>query len=67
MKLQEYNGYTVDYRLKQFRACPGGWENLGWIEFIEFESEKGQEILSEMMETGFVTHEELHDLIQGKI
>ena len=49
MPLQTYKEYTVDYRLQQFRACPGGWENFGEIEFIDFKSEKGDAIISEMI------------------
>lgn len=53
MPLQTYTfnnlTYTVDYRLKQFRACPGGWENGGPIEFIDFDTTQGDEILSAMI------------------
>lgn len=49
MELPTYKEYTVDYRLKQFRACPGGWENYGKIEFIDFDSELGDELLCEMI------------------
>lgn len=51
-KLPEYNGYTVDYRLQQFRRCASGWYNGGVIEFIEFDSEEGDRILSEMINAG---------------
>ena len=63
MKLQTYKEYTVDYRLKQFRACPGGWENHGWIDFIDFDSEKGREILDEMIGKGLVPYDELERLL----
>jgi len=49
MKLQTYKEYTVDYRLKQFRKCEGGWESGGMITFIDFDSEQGEQILSEMV------------------
>ena len=49
MKLQEYNGYTVDYSVKQFRKCEGGWENMGQIEFIDFDSEKGRALVGDMI------------------
>jgi hypothetical protein len=56
MKLQTYIykniEYTVDYRLQQFRSCEGGWESLGEISFIEFDSELGDEILAEMIKDG---------------
>tara|TARA_R110000868_G_C10538098_1_gene734643 strand:- start:96 stop:293 length:198 start_codon:yes stop_codon:yes gene_type:complete len=48
MKLQTFKEYTVDYRLRQFRSCPGGWENFGEINFIDFDSKEGQAILCEM-------------------
>ncbi len=59
MPLPTYKGYTVDYRLKQFRMvhpgdciCGGGD-----IEFIEFSSEKGDILLSEMLRKGLVPDE----------
>lgn len=36
-----YKGYTVDERLREFRKAEFGKE----LEFIQFESEKGQELL----------------------
>lgn len=49
-KLPTYKGYTVDRRLREFRfvhpgncICGGGK-----IEFIDFDSEKGVELLAEM-------------------
>jgi len=50
--LPTYKGYTVDYRLKQFRGCKGGWENHGLIEFIDFDSEKGDRLLTKMIKDG---------------
>ena len=47
-ELPTFNGYTVDIRLKQFRKVEYG-ENPQ-IEFIDFDSEKGQELLLEMQE-----------------
>ncbi len=44
-KLKEFNGYTVDLRLKQFRKVEYG---LPSIDFIEFSSPEGQTILQEM-------------------
>jgi len=49
MKLQTYKQYTVDYRMGQFRACEGGWENFGPITFIDFKSDEGDTIISEMI------------------
>lgn len=56
MKLQTYKEYTVDYRLKQFRACEGGWESHGMIEFIDFDSDKGDKILCEMIHEGVLDY-----------
>ena len=56
MELQTYKGYTVDYRMKQFRACEGGWENHGIIEFIDFSSDKGDKILCEMIKEGVLDY-----------
>ena len=49
---ENYKEYTIDYRLKQFRKCEGGWENLGPITFIDFKSEEGDKLLCEMMDQG---------------
>ncbi len=45
-QLPVFNGYTVDKRLRQFRKIGG---DMG-IEFIEFDSNKGLELLIEMEE-----------------
>lgn len=42
--LQTFDGYTVDFRLKQFRKV----EPDGFIEFVDFDSEKGQQIETRM-------------------
>ena len=42
--LKVFNGYTVDLRLKQFRKANIGEE----LEFIEFDSKKGQKLLKDM-------------------
>ncbi len=42
--LKEFKGYTVDLRLKQFRKANFGEE----LEFIEFDSDEGQELLRQM-------------------
>lgn len=46
-KLPEFKGYTVDERLKQFRKVD---RDKPSIEFVDFDSEKGQELLDEMQE-----------------
>jgi hypothetical protein len=53
-KLPTYKGYTVDYRLKQFRLVhPGNCVcGGGDIEFIDFDSERGGELLAEMAREG---------------
>ncbi len=43
-QLPTFDGCTVDARLKQFRKVIPGHE----IEFIEFDSQRGMELLSEM-------------------
>ncbi len=47
-KLPEFKGYTVDERLKQFRKVDKEKQN---IEFIDFDSEKGGELLEEYSES----------------
>lgn len=42
-KLPEFNGYTVDVRLKQFRKV----SNHNSIEFVDFDSKKGKRIFAE--------------------
>ncbi|MDE2588161.1 MAG: hypothetical protein KGL95_00625 [Patescibacteria group bacterium] len=42
--LQIFQGYTVDVRLKQFRKVEVGQE----LEFIDFDSSLGQELLQHM-------------------
>jgi hypothetical protein len=43
-KLKVFEGYAVDLRLKQFRKAEIGQE----LEFIEFDSKEGQELLQKM-------------------
>ncbi len=45
-ELPTFNGYTVDKRLRQFRKV----NRETGIEFIEFDSALGQELLDEMGE-----------------
>lgn len=49
MPLQQYKGYYVDYRLKQFRSAVPFPEV---IEFVEFDSEKGAALLEGMERDG---------------
>jgi len=44
-KLPEFNGWTIDERLRQFRKVD---MSIPSIEFIDFESEEGKKILVEM-------------------
>jgi hypothetical protein len=44
MKIELFENWTIDYRLKQIRKCDGGWENMGHIDFIDFDSDLGQAI-----------------------
>ena len=63
MPLPSYKEYTVDYRLRQFRRCEGGWENHGEIEFIDFRSEEGEQLLAEMLDQALIPDEQLWDLM----
>ena len=63
MPLQTYKDYTVDYRLRQFRRCEGGWERHGLIEFIDFKSEEGDRLLVEMLDQGLVPDDQLSRLV----
>lgn len=56
MKLQEYKGYFVDYRLRQFRSNVPFPER---IEFVSFDSDEGDVLLVEMLERGLVPIEKL--------
>jgi hypothetical protein len=47
-QLPTFNGWTIDSRLKQLRKVSRG-ENPK-IEFVEFDSDEGQEILEDMQE-----------------
>ena len=44
-KLPEFKGYTVDNRLRQFRKVDRSKPS---IEFVDFDSDKGKELLNEM-------------------
>ena len=63
MPLQTYKDYTVDYRLRQFRRCKGGWENHVAIEFIDFKSEEGEQLLAEMLSQALIPDEQLWHLM----
>lgn len=60
MKLQEYNGYYVDYRLKQFRSIV---EYPQMIEFVDFKSDKGDAMLFEMLEKNLVPTDKMHYIV----
>ena len=46
-ELPTFKGYTVDERLQQFRKVD---RDKPSIEFVEFDSDKGQELLAEYEE-----------------
>ncbi len=46
-ELPKFKGYTVDERLKQFRKVDMEKPS---IDFVDFDSEKGKELLDEMRE-----------------
>lgn len=54
--LPTYQGYTVDYRLRQFRKV----NDNGVIDFIDFKSEEGDVILVKMIEDGSADWSKLH-------
>ena len=58
-RLPMYKGYTVDYRLKEFRKAGGDWG----IEFVPFSSEAGDALLTEMIQKGFVPDKILSELV----
>jgi hypothetical protein len=43
-KLPEFNGYTVDERLKQFRKVD---REKPSVDFVDFDSEEGEKLLAE--------------------
>lgn len=47
-ELLTFNGYTVDQRLKQFRKVDRSKPS---IDFVDFDSEEGQELLEEYEES----------------
>lgn len=48
-KLPEFNGYTVDFRLREFRKVVLGRS----IKFIDFENKKGKKLLRKMERRGY--------------
>jgi len=60
--LPVYKGYTVDYRLKQFRKCPKSPLSRKMIEFVDFDSDKGDLLLCEMIKKNLVPGEVLSRL-----
>ena len=46
--LPTFKGYTVDYRLKEFRRVDMSTHSMDSIEFIPFDSPKGRKLLKEM-------------------
>jgi len=54
-KLQTYWGVTVDYRMNQFRYI----RKNGQIEFIEFSSDRGDNLLGRMIGEGQVSDSNL--------
>ena len=44
VRLKSFKGYTVDFRLRQFRKVN---KNKDLIEFINFNSNKGEKLLKE--------------------
>lgn len=59
MKTELFEEWTIDYRLKQIRRCKDGWENMGYIDFIDFDSDLGQAIFEKK-----ILVNELQDLVE---
>jgi hypothetical protein len=49
--LPTFKGYTVDHRLRQFRFLQFDWA----LEFIDFDSPCGQQLLAELRQEGYTT------------
>lgn len=60
MPLQQFKGYYVDYRCKQFRSVATFPDT---IEFIDFKSDKGDALLVEMIEAGLVPGDKINQCI----
>jgi hypothetical protein len=60
--LPVYKGYTVDNRCKQFRKCPVD----GMMEFIDFDSDEGDQILAEMIDRDLNLEPMEHDTPLGQ-
>jgi hypothetical protein len=66
MPLQQYNGYYVDYRCRQFRTvttppCLDS-DDFPLIDFIDFRSDRGDALLCEMLSKGLVPEDKIHYL-----
>lgn len=60
MQLPKYKGYTVDYRLREFRKVD---EGLPYgIEFVPFDSDLGDQLLVEMIRKKLVPDDVLVSL-----
>jgi hypothetical protein len=46
--LPTFKGYSVDFRLREFRIADA---ETGKIEFISFQSDQGDDLLAELIET----------------
>ena len=63
-QLTVYKGYSIDYRLKQFRKVAFEKDgNPADIEFLDFDTERGDLLLAEMIEKDLVPQEILADLV----
>ena len=54
-----YKGYTVDYRLKEFRK----FDDDGWLAWFPFHDEFGDELLAEMIAKRLVPDDVLAELV----
>lgn len=67
--LPTYKGYTVDFRLKEFRKVNANYHfieddgsNPNSIEFLSFDSENGDRLLAQMIRKNLVPKEVLVNL-----
>ncbi len=60
--LPTYKGYTVDFRLREFRKMKSVINHNEYIQFLDFKSEKGDLLLTQMIKKDLVPQEVLTNL-----
>jgi hypothetical protein len=65
-KLKTFKGYTVDLRLQQFRKVTGSGHDMN-IEFVDFASPEGQELLAHMHERAIdIANKQINQIRKGR-